>query len=356
VPFFAQSVVQVATPAQAGGPVQPGALAARESVDNARRREILLSVPGVTDVSMAGIAPGMMASFNRGPIPHPDGPNQEIQVQRATIDSHYLDVLGLTLVHGRGPTDADGGVMLVNQALGRAVFGRENVVGESLDVGRGGNGGQQQVEIVGVLEDLSFEHPAADVMPSIFLTSDPTTVSAQGMALIAGRLSTAELREALDGLVASRELEIAIQDVVPLATARRELLTNDRARSYLTIGAALLVVLLAALGFYGTQRYLVAAGRREYAIRASLGAGPRSLGRLVQRRGLLLGLPGVILGLPLAFIAVAWLRDDYVSRDISAILVSLVAALALVGMLFAASIGPARQARRTEPAPLLRED
>ena len=82
----------------------------------------------------------------------------------------------------------------------------------------------------------------------------------------------------------------------------------------------------------------------------------RSLGRLVMHRGLWLGLPGVILGLPLAFIAVAWLRDGYVSREISALLISIVAALVLVAMLLVASIGPARQARRTEPAPLLRED
>ena len=359
VPFFVQSSAQVLRQAQGGGAADAGALTARESVDNARRREIFLSVPGVTDVSMTGIAPGMIVSLNRGSMPHPDDPNQEIQGQRALIDTHYVDVLELRLVHGRSPTDADGGgTMLVNQAFARAVWGREDVAGESFDIGAGTGapGGQRQVEIVGVLEDLSFEHPAADVIPTVFLTSDPNMFSPQGMALIKSSLSTAELREALDGLVESGELEAQVQDVVPLTTARRDLLTNDSARSYLTIGAALLVVLLAALGFYGTQRYLVAAGRREYAIRASLGAGPRSLGRLVLQRGLWLGLPGVVLGLPLAFIAVAWLHDGYVSRDISPYLVSVVAALAIVGMLLAASLGPARQARRTEPAPLLRED
>jgi len=114
--------------------------------------------------------------------------------------------------------------------------------------------------------------------------------------------------------------------------------------------------LLAAFGFYGVQRYLVMAGRREYAIRAALGAGPRSLRRLVLRRGLLLGLPGIILGVPLAFIAVAWLRDDYVSREVSPYVVTLVVLLGLIGLLLVASLGPARLARRTHPAPLLRED
>jgi ABC-type antimicrobial peptide transport system permease subunit len=116
------------------------------------------------------------------------------------------------------------------------------------------------------------------------------------------------------------------------------------------------VVLLATFGFYGTQRYLVTAGRREYAIRASLGAGPKALGGLVIRRGLTLGLPGLVLGALLAFIAVAWLRDDFVSREISPFAVTLAVVLGLVLLLAASSLGPARQARRTQPAPLLRED
>jgi hypothetical protein len=289
-------------------------------------------------------------------MPHPNDPAQEIQAVRTVIDAHYVDVLQLRLIHGRSPSDTEVGAMLVNEAMARAVWGRTDVVGESLNIGSGSGPGGQVGEIVGVLEDLSYEHPAADVMPIAFLTDGTSMTAFQSLALVESRLSAGELREALTGLNESGELEGSILDVVPLEDLRGGLLTNDRARSFLTIGAALLVVLLAALGFYGTQRYLVSAGRREYAIRASLGAGPRSLGRLVMNRGLWLGLPGIVLGLPLAFIAVAWLRDDYVSRDISPLLVSIVAALALVVMLLAASIGPARQAKRTEPAPLLRED
>ncbi len=142
----------------------------------------------------------------------------------------------------------------------------------------------------------------------------------------------------------------------PMTQLRDTLIAADRARSWLTIGAASLVVVLAAVGFYGTQRFLVTAGRREYAIRASIGAGPKALGRLVIRRGLMLGLPGLVAGTLLAFIAVAWLRDDFVSRDVSAYAVTAVVAAGLVFLLAVASFGPARQAMRTQPAPLLREE
>jgi ABC-type antimicrobial peptide transport system permease subunit len=174
--------------------------------------------------------------------------------------------------------------------------------------------------------------------------------------LIESAISPAELRTQLQSLIDAGELEISLQNVERLGDRVSVLLAADRARSLLTIGSAALVLVLAGFGFYGTQRYLVSAGRREYAIRASIGAGPRALGRLVMSRSLGLSLPGVVVGGLLAFIVSAWLRDDFVSRDISAGVVTVAVVSGLAILLLVASLGPARQARRTSPAPLLREE
>ena len=115
-------------------------------------------------------------------------------------------------------------------------------------------------------------------------------------------------------------------------------------------------MLVAAFGLSGAQRYLVAAGRREYAIRAAVGAAPGAVGRLVLLRALQISLPGVALGGLLAFIVAAWLRGDYVSPEVLPGMVTLLVVAGLVSIVLAASIGPAREARRTQPAPLLRED
>jgi putative ABC transport system permease protein len=122
------------------------------------------------------------------------------------------------------------------------------------------------------------------------------------------------------------------------------------------MGTAAIVVFLAAIGFYGTQRYLVAVGRREYAIRASLGAGPRALCRLVLSSGFLMSIPGLVVGGMLAFIAVTWLRDEFLLRQILPTAVTICVVIGLIVLVLAASLGPARRAMRTHPAPLLRED
>lgn len=318
-------------------------------VDQSRRRELIGSLPGVTHVSLASAVPGMRGGLQTVYLQNPADTGKQLDMPLITIDDAYVSLLGLTLVHGRTPSSGESRAMLVNQALAQRLWGRDDVVGEVL------GSGPQTSQVVGVLGDLPYGHPAADTEPRAFATWTQQFMGS-GVALIRSTAASAELRRQLQGLVDAGALELVITDVSPLTALRSSVLAADRARGFLTIGAAVLVVLTAAFGFYGLQRYLVAAGRREYAIRASLGAGPRSLGRLVLWRGMLLGLPGLALGLPLAFIVVAWLRDDYVSRTVSPPLVTLAVCFMLVLLLVAATRGPARQARRTHPASLLRED
>jgi hypothetical protein len=318
-------------------------------VDAARRRETIESIPGVTGVAFGTPIPGRGGASTRT-VEDPLDPTQQIEISNGTIDSRYIDMLGLRVLHGRGPSDSDVGVALVNQALARRLFGRDNVVGESLPFAERGG---QRTDIIGVLADLSFEHPAAEAPPIVFMTSSANITS----TLIESSLTAAELQRQLQALFDSGALEGGMnEDVQPLEVLRDNVIAPDLARGWLTIGTATLVVVLAAFGFYGTQRYLVAAGRREYAIRASLGAGPTALGRLVLRRGLMLSQPGLALGTLLAFILVAWLRDGFISEEVSPGIVTLAVVAGMSALMLLASLGPAMQAKRTQPAPLLRED
>lgn len=323
------------------------------AVDAARQREIIEAIPGVRAFSLSAMAPASQTQVSTFQLPDPNNPAEQVSVGYISIDDQYVDVLGLRLRYGRAPEKGESAVALVNQALARRFFGREDVVGESIAMNsRDG----ERTGIVGVLEDLSFLHPAADVEPILFMNVPTQTYFGGPRGIIETALPAAELQQELQRLIDSGELELGGPSVRPLADLRDNLIAPDKARSGLTIGTAVLVVLLAAFGFYGTLRYLVSAGRREYAIRASLGAGPKALGRLVFMRGLLLSLPGLVLGAMLAFILVAWLRDDFISRDISPGAVTVAVVFGLTLLLLAASLGPARQARRTQPAPLLKEE
>ncbi len=325
------------------------------AIDAAQQREVIEALPGVRGVTLSDLAPGQMQGrLQERQIRDPRDPSRETPIGYLRIDSQFVGVLGLKLLFGRVPTEGEIGVSLVNRALARRFFGRDDVVGERLEIS---GAADPRTEIAGVLEDLSFLHPAADIEPTLFRNLPPPARQVVFLGVIESSLGAAELQRQLQARFDSGELELGQPNVViPIGDFRERNIAPDRARGLLTLATATLVVVLAAFGFYGTQHYLVSAARREYAIRASLGATPRALVRLVVRRGLMLGLPGLVLGAPLAFIAVAWLRDHFLSPQISPAAVTIGVALGLTALMLVASLGPAHVAQRADPVLALRDD
>lgn len=313
-----------------------------------------MGIPGVTDVAFGSLEPGPRGQVGLLTVPHPLDATAELNLSIQSIDHRYADLLGLELLSGRLPAAGETHAGLVNRSLARQIWGRDDVAGETVPWSVEARGiGTNGTRIVGVLADVSFAHPAADVRPFLFSTGVGS--HSGGYAIIESSLGPAALLQSLQGLIDNGTIEASFDDVRSLRRLRDELLAADRARAGLAIAATCLVMLLAAFGLFSTQRYLVAAGRREFAIRATLGAGPRQLGRLVMRRGLSLGLPGLVVSGLLAFIVAAWLRADYASAAISPIAVSVGVMAAMILLVLGASFGPALKACRTEPAPLLRE-
>jgi hypothetical protein len=332
--------------------------AATATIEAARHRELIEALPGVDAVSFSFLVPGQNL-LNQRRVHDPLDPSREIDAFYGHIDGRFVDVLGLRLLHGRAPGNDEIGVSLVNESLARLLYGRQDVVGEKLEadaVTGMGRDVARATEIVGVLEDVSFRHPAAAPAPMLFTSLSPPRTNLLS-SIIVSSLTGEALSQELQGLIDSRAIEFDwIASLVPLGDIRAGRIAPDRARALLTIATAGLVVVLTAIGLYGTQRYLVAAGRREYAIRAALGAGPSALARLVFRRGFMLVLPGLVAGALLAFLLVAWLRDDYLSREISPGVVAVAVVIGVILLTLAASLAPAREARVTRPAPLLSEE
>jgi hypothetical protein len=332
-------VVELEPPA--GLSILPGPLETR-IIERQRQRNLIAGLPGVDNVSLTNIAPGGAGIPRYTIVQRALGNYFELATVRT--DEHYLDVLDIPLVDGVNMNPAEVFEILGNESYARVTFGRTDVAGEVTESDR---------ILTGVVKDIPYGHPAEDVRPMGYSTWPDTIYP---LALIETRAGPAEMRGMLQSLIDAGELEYGLGAIRRLDDIASDMLRPDRARSALTANSALLVVLLAAFGFYGTQRYLVTAGQREYAIRSALGAGPGRLGRLVFSRSFLLGAPGLVFGGILAFIVVGWLRDGFVTAAVSASAVSLAAVLVIVALVVAATLGPARQARRMAPAMLLRVD
>src|SRR5690606_28955456 len=98
-------------------------------VSAVRLREIIESIPGVLAVAFGTAVPGEPEGRCLRQIPDPIDPPEELAIRGAMIDSRDIETLGLTLIQGRAPEGSENDVVLLNQSLARAWWGREDVVG-----------------------------------------------------------------------------------------------------------------------------------------------------------------------------------------------------------------------------------
>jgi ABC-type antimicrobial peptide transport system permease subunit len=120
--------------------------------------------------------------------------------------------------------------------------------------------------------------------------------------------------------------------------------------------AALITVVLGAVGLYGVLAYLVTLRRRELGIRMALGASPRAIATATTRHGLMLAILGAGAGLVLLALAGRSMRrflygvapwDPFTVAGATMLLLVIAAV---------ASWLPARRAARIDPAEALRAE
>jgi len=125
----------------------------------------------------------------------------------------------------------------------------------------------------------------------------------------------------------------------------------------LVLGAAALVTLvLGAVGLYGVMAYVVSLRTRELAVRIALGATPGAIVRMLTTQGVAVTAFGIAGGLAL-FVVVARALRSLLYGVASMDPVTLASAsLLLVGIAALASWLPARRTSRVDPADVLRAE
>ena len=284
----------------------------------------------------------------------------------------YFERVGIPLQEGRGFTPAEpADSVVVSESFARKFWPNQSAVGSQFRFKDGANAraGTWQT-IVGVAGEVrqmdlddsmgAFEWyqplrvppgtapPAADALSSTEALVDYRTfiISADDRAGIVG--ASRRVVHSLDANVVIWEVD-EVDHLFAEAVARP--------RVVLTMMGVLagLGLVLAAAGIYGVLSYLVAQRRREIGIRLALGARPQAVRGLILKSGLLLTgaglIAGVALSLALARVMQALLYEVESTDPLSVVIVASV--LLITATL--AAWRPARQAMRTDPLALLRE-
>jgi predicted permease len=360
----------------------PGRAAPRGYVQDALRH--LHALPGV--VSAAAASPD---------VPQVDLCEQggrstsRIAVWLRPISPGYFTTLKIPMRQGRDIAGSDSragrGVVIINGALARALFGTANPVGRELPIGecelvpvamRNG------VVVYGRRRDVDDGHGLLEpltvvgVVPDTFNGTDVDVSSGRGVSptmylpyeqLGTGGAMTFAVRAAADATLLATPARRAMQQAAPGGTvgamqtqaaqlARRSSGVSMLTAVYVLLG--LLAMAQAAFGLYGTVSQFVNRRTAEIGLRLVLGARAPDVLRMVVRQALTPVVIGLVLGLASGPIVARVMRAGRLIAEPGWVdLLAVPAGVSvLMAMACAASSMPAWRVSRMDPAAALREE
>jgi predicted permease len=280
----------------------------------------------------------------------------------------YYKLFKIPILRGREFTDQDTtgapGVAIINEALAKQFFPKENPVGQQIVIGHtvGPEFEEPARQIVGVVADthdggLSRDPGPLMIVPDAQVTDGMTKLNAGIVPLRwvvrtqrdpreLTQVITEQLRQASGGFSVTRVR--LMDEVISRSTARESF-----NMLLLTIFGVVALV-LAAIGIYGLMAYSVEQRTQEMGIRMALGADRSVIRKLVVWHGMRLALLGVVLGIGAAFGLTRFLASFLFGVKVWDPMVFVAVPLILTGVALLAVWLPATRASKLNPMVALR--
>jgi predicted permease len=326
------------------------------------------AVPGVVSVGLTSRLPLVQRGFNDNPFYVEGALSTDEKLPPlqlfTTVGGEYFQTMRIPLMAGKyfdamdQQREGDAIIssrtasMFWHDSSGRLVIGKRFRV---LPTSRW----YTVVGVVASVRDSSLMKSPAPVVyfPQTEYTDPAQRQTARTMALvIRTRSDPSSLNSEVQRIVRALDPSLPLFDVQPMATAVRASTARLRFTALVLGTAALVTLMLGALGLYGVMGYVVALRRREIGIRIALGAAPSTVAAATTRDALRVTSIGLAVGLGLFAAAAPFARAalfgvaawDPVAIT-CAVLILLVAAML-------ASWLPARRAAQVDPAEALRTE
>ncbi|HKR85627.1 MAG TPA: ABC transporter permease, partial [Terriglobales bacterium] len=328
--------------------------------------EKVQSLPGVSAVGITMSLPPNLLLITNPFLVEGQGYDRHRQAQLAEemlVSPDYFRALGIPLMKGRffSASDKVEGnkdpmLVIINETMAKQYFGGRDPIGGRIQTGDP-NPKSPWETVVGVVGNVKYSGLDSGPGPTIYVPYNENgwVGWAREMYLVVRSSGNAP------NLVAAIRTQLtSIDSTLPLAQVRTmeelldESLVQQRFRTWLISGFAVLALLLAAMGLYALISYSVSQRTREIGVRVALGAQHGNVLRMVLREGLQLLAVGLLLGLVGAFAATRIIRSLLYSTSATDALSFLATSLTLIAVALLACYIPARRATKVNPMVALR--
>jgi predicted permease len=272
----------------------------------------------------------------------------------------FFSTMQIPIVQGREIDERDRAgtlpVVVVSQQFADAFLPGQNPLGRQLHVG--GSLGSLDLEIVGVSETARYGPLKYTNPPVIYIPYSQLPAKQVSQMTYALRTDGDPLRhaETIRRMVREADSRIPITRITTQTAEIDATINQEIVLARLCTAFAILALLIASVGLYGTMAYAVARRTREIGIRMALGARRAGVIWMVLREALILMLLGLVISIPLARAASQLITSflfEMQPNDLRAIALAIVT---LVSAALVAGYGPARKASTIDPTTALRQD
>ena len=321
----------------------------------ANLRERLESIPGVSSATLSH------ASIISAPRVRP---TVTLTAGTVTISGagvmvagpRFLSTMQIPILAGREIDDRDQPgstpVVVISERLARTYFRNENPVGRRVTMA----GEKRDLEIVGISGNLRYGGlKGEDSSMTVFLAVSQYPPDRVTYALRTVGDPLRYLRS-VNEIVRQADSHIPVTDVVTQAAEIDRTISRELAFAKLCTGFAVLALLIACVGLYGTVSYSVARQSGEIGTRMALGAQRGTVVWMVLRRVVLLTAVGLAISVPAAMVASRLVKSFLFETRPNDPGTLALAAVILLSAAILAGYGPARRASRIDPLAALRQE
>ena len=325
----------------------------------------LAAVPGVDGAALTNGVPPNDGGERFLEVDQPVPGLQPVMVGTVAISPAFFDVVGVSLLRGRGFAPADGApgaeAVIINDRLAQQFYPGQDPLGRRLRFTERGFSRGQSTDIwrtiVGISPSIKHGSPEdryanavvyipyrQESVPAVSLLQRSTQPAASGM-------------EAAQRAVQAIDRDLP---VLPIQTATEIVAETQwwyRVWGGVFGAVAVVALLLSSFGLYAVIAYTVTQRQQEIGVRMAIGARPRQVCWLVLKRGLAQLAVALPLGLfaALVLVRVVWARGVGPIAATDPLTFAAITSF-LVVVALAACIVPARRATTVDPIAVLRAD
>jgi macrolide transport system ATP-binding/permease protein len=318
-------------------------------------RERVRQVPGVDGASLSwSVLAGGGPYVGSVTIPGTSVRAADINVN--VVGHSFFETMQIDILAGRSiadfEVDASEAVAVVDRSFADAFFPDGDAVGRTIEVQDEG-----ELRIVGVSANARHDMLRRDARPVVYYTYtwDPHALFSMVLE-VRTQGDPLAYADTLRTIASELNAEVRLTEIRTQAANTDRTISREILFARLSNAFALLALVIACAGLYGTVSYAMTRQTPETGIRMALGATRSVVLRRALRQVFGLGVAGLAIGLPAAIVASRYIESFLwgVAPHDPVILAG--AALAVLTAVAAAGYAPASRASKVDPMAALRSD